>query len=111
MIGGLFSGGVEVTVTYEALDVAAAETLSRTVAAERALDELRSQSERMKAIWQGEASDSSYMDIQKMIENAEKRLQGFRQHAQNLQLICQNYIQARASIAGTIQTLAEDVIV
>lgn len=111
MIGGYFGGSVEVLVTYEALDAAAAETQARTAAAERALDEIRSQGEWMKSVWQGDASDNSYQRIQKVIEEMEKRLEGFRQHARNLQLICQNYIQASASIASTVQTLSDDVIV
>ena len=102
---------VTVTVTYEALDAAAAETLSKTVRAERALETLKNQNERMRSIWQGEAADNYYQEVTRRLEEINERIAAFRQHAQNLQLICQNYIRTSASIAGTIQTLSDEVIV
>lgn len=111
MVFNIFGGGVTLTVTYEALDAAAAETLAKTAAAQRAADELRSQCDRMRAIWEGDAADCMSKEIREILEKVETRLQGFRQHASNLQLICRNYSQASSSIAGTIQTLSSDVIV
>ncbi len=106
-----FGGSVEISVTYEALNGAAVDTVTKVSAAEKICAEIRCLNERMRTIWQGETSEMYNQEVQELLAAAEERLAVFRIHAKNLQRICSRYIQTGKEIGGTVQTLSEEAIV
>lgn len=104
-------GGVEVTVSYEALDAAASEVLSSAAKTEAQCNRLRDLNDRLKAIWEGEASELYVQQIKEVVEGLEMLIRQFRTHAQNLQKIAAQYVKTSKEIQGSIEPLSSDVIV
>lgn len=111
MNGGILAENVRVTVTYEALNAAAAEAQAKAANASTRLEELKRLTTAMHAVWNGEAAETGYDSLLKRFEAVQERVAEFRSNAKNLEAICQNYVSAAGSIASSVQTLSDDVIV
>lgn len=108
---GLLGVSVEVTVTYEALDAAAAEVLAQVTKGDAICSALSDLNGRMRAIWQGEVADTASQRFAEKLDGIEEQLKAFRSHAANLQTICRKYIQTSGEIAGEIQMLSDEVVI
>ncbi len=111
VITNVFGGHVEVTVTYEALLEAAEDVLTKVRALEERRDEVREVMNRLMNNWTGEACENIIERLRALLEKLEDLIRKFRQHAENLKMIAQNYTAAAGDISSKVSGLSSDVIV
>ena len=107
----LLVGSIDVTVSYEAMNDAAANVLRGSDRLQAICEQLRGQCDKMHSYWESEACDQNETRLRQDVETIEELIVRFRAHAQNLQSIAQNYLKTSSDVDGTIQGLSSDVIV
>ena len=110
-LNSAFGGHVEVTVTYEALLDAAEDVLSKVRALEQRRDEIREIMNRLMLHWTGESCENIIDRLRTLHEKLEALIRKFRQHAENLKMIAQNYTAAAGDVSSKVGGLSSDVIV
>ncbi len=104
-------GQITVTVSYEALDSAAASVLQSAQRLENVCETLGGQCDKMPSYWESEACQLNQEIMRDQVEQMREMIRRVRVNASNLQAIAQNYLKASGDAGSVIQGLSSDVIV
>ena len=104
------TGNVDVTVSYESLEVAADEAIVRINTASDCCAELEALNSELCADWDSKACESLSNQLRDRTEALQQMLQKFRKHSENLREISHRYVQTSHNIGSLVQGLSDDVI-
>ena len=111
IIPTLTASGVEVTVSYEALNSAAEQVLQNTGRLHDACEEMHNLNGKLPSFWESDVCDEEKANTQELLDELFQICEHFRQHAANLQSIAQNYLKTSGEVNAVVQSLSSDVLV